>query len=105
MRDNAIDILAQLGPSPAVTPPQLDMDALQKEVKRRILRRQLALLGVASCLSLIAVLLGLFIFLRISFLNGLWMLALPVTAVCFLMLSGGGIALTLFMQRREREWQ
>ena len=105
MRDSEIDILAQLDPSPAVTPPPVDLTALQKEAERRILKRQLALLGVASCLSLIAVLLGLFIFLRISLMEGLWMLALPAAAVCLMTLSGGAAALAIFIQRREKEWQ
>lgn len=104
MRDCENDILALIPPSPAVTPPPVDLAALRREAERRLLRRTLLAVGTASFLSMAAVLLALFIFLRVSFLEGTWMLALPVTAVCLLMLSGGGIALALFIQRRENEW-
>lgn len=98
------NILSQIQPLPAVQPPQLDIAALREEAERRLLRRQLAILSVGAILSLIAILLALFILLRISFAEGMLLLALPAVILCPMILSGGAAALILFIQRRKKEW-
>lgn len=98
------DLLAQIPLSPTANPPQLDIAALREEAARRILRRQLIIISIGAVLSLIAILLALFMLLHIGLAKGLWLLILPAIIICPVMLSGGAIALTLFIQRRKKEW-
>ncbi len=98
------DILAQIHPAPTPEPPRLDIAALREEAARRQLKRQLFILGIGAVLSFMAILLALFILVRICLAQGLWMVALPVMIICPVTLAGGAAALTLFIQRRKTLW-